>query len=115
MDAESFWAERADELDEYARLALRVGVNLEEGQDVMLLAYVEHAPLVRAFARVAYANGARRVDPLYLDVYVRREKAAHAPEEAVGWTPKWLLQRVEEEGERGTAVVNIVGEPAADV
>ena len=115
MDTESFWAERADELDEYARLALRVGVNLEEGQDLMLISYVEHAPLVRAFARVAYAQGARRVDPLYLDVYVRREKAAHAPEQEVGRTPKWLLQRVEEEGERRTAVINTAGEPAADV
>jgi aminopeptidase len=115
MDTESFWAERADELDEYARLALRVGVNVEEGQDVMLISDVEHAPLVRAFARVAYASGARLVDPLYLDVYVRREKAAQASDQALGWTPKWLMQRVEEEADRGTAVVNTVGEPAADV
>jgi len=115
VDTDAFWAERAGELEEYARLALRIGVNLERGQDVTLIAYVEHAPLVRAVARVAYAEGSRRVDALYLDVYLRREKAAHAPDEAVGWTPPWMLQRVEEEAERRTAVINIVGEPARDV
>ncbi len=115
MDTDSFWAEREGELEEYARLALRVGVNLEEGQDVTLLSDVEHAPLVRAITRVAYAEGASRVDPYYVDVYVRREKAAHAPEEAVGWTPPWLLQRVEEEAERRTAMINTVGEPAPDL
>ena len=115
MDTDAFWAERAGELEEYARLALRIGVNLERGQDVTLIAYVEHAPLVRAVARVAYAEGSRRVDALYLDVYLRREKAAHAPDEAVGWTPPWMLQRVEEEAERRTAVINTVGEPARDV
>ena len=115
MDTESFWASRAGELDDYARLALQVGVNVEPGQDVALLSYIEHAPLVRAVARVAYAEGARRVDALYADVYLRREKAAHAPEDAVGWTPQWLLQRVEEEAGRGTAMINTVGEPAPDV
>jgi aminopeptidase len=115
VDTDAFWAARAAELDDYARLTLRVGVNVEPDQDVLLLSYVEHAPLVRAVARVAYAEGARRVDAYYLDVYLRREKAAHAPDEAVGWTPQWMLQRVEEEAERGTAVVNTVGEPAPDV
>jgi aminopeptidase len=100
VDTDAFWAERTAELEEYARLAVRVGVNLEPGQDVTVLCYIEHAPLVRAIARVAYAEGARRVDSYYIDLHLRREKAAHAPEDAVGWTPPWMLQRVEEEAER---------------
>jgi aminopeptidase len=111
VDTESFWADRADELDEYARLALRVGVNVDQGQDVTALAYVEHAPLVRALARVGYSEGARRVDATYVDVHLRRAKAELAPDEAVGWAPRWVLERVAEEAERGTALVNIVGEP----
>ena len=115
MDETAFWGERTAELEEYARLALRVGVNLEPGQDVSLLSYIEHAPLVRAIARVAYEEGARRVDPLYLDVHVRRMKAELAPEDAVGWVPPWMLQRVEEEAERRTAMINTVGEPDPDL
>jgi aminopeptidase len=115
VDTDAFWAERTAELEEYARLAVRVGVNLEPGQDVTVLCYIEHAPLVRAIARVAYAEGARRVDSYYIDLHLRREKAAHAPDDAVGWTPPWMLQRVEEEAERGTAMINIVGEPEPDL
>jgi aminopeptidase len=111
VDTESFWAERSAELEEYARLALRVGINLEPGQDVTVHAYVEHAPLIRAIARVGYDEGARRVDANYLDVYIRHSRAAFAPEDAVGWTPRWLLSRVAEEAEFGAAFVNIVGEP----
>ena len=111
MDTETFWADRADELEEYARLALRVGVNIEQGQDVTVLADVEHAPLVRAIARVAYREGARLVQVEYLDVYVRRARAEFAPDEAVGWAPDWMLRRIEEEAERRTAFVNVVGEP----
>jgi aminopeptidase len=115
VDETAFWGERTAELEEYARLALQVGVNLERGQDVSILCYVEHAPLVRAIARVAYEEGARRVDPLYLDVHVRRVKAELAPEDAVGWVPPWMFQRVEEEAERRTALINTVGEPDPDL
>ena len=80
-----------------------------------MLCYIEHAPLVRAIARVAYADGARRVDSHYIDLHLRREKAAHAPDDVVGWTPPWMLQRVEEEAERGTAMINTVGEPEPDL
>jgi aminopeptidase len=115
VDTDAFWGARAAELEEYARLAVRVGVNLEPGQDVTVICYVEHAPLVRAVARIAYAEGARRVDSYYIDLHLRREKAAHAPDDVVGWTPPWMLQRVEEEAERRTAMINIVGEPEPDI
>jgi aminopeptidase len=115
VDTDAFWGARAAELEDYARLAVRVGVNLEPGQDVTVICYVEHAPLVRAVARVAYAEGARRVDSYYIDLHLRREKAAHAPDDVVGWTPPWMLQRVEEEAERRTAMINIVGEPEPDL
>ena len=111
MDTEAFWAGRTSQLEEYARLAVRVGIDLEPGQDLTVFSYVEHAPLVRAIARVGYEEGARRVESLYVDLHVRRETAAHGPEEAVGWTPQWMLQRVEEEAQRRTAVINTVGDP----
>jgi aminopeptidase len=111
MDVDRFWEPRAAELEEYARLALRIGVNLEPGQDVIVQAYVEHAPLVRAIARVAYGEGARRVDANYIDVYLRRERAAHAPDESVGWAWRWQLAKIDEESERRAAFVSVVGEP----
>ena len=100
MDVEAFWADRAAELEEYARLALRVGVNVEQGQDVDILAYVEHAPLVRAIARVAYAKGAGSFRRTTSTSTSAARRAELAPDDAVGWAPDWMLRRVEEEAER---------------
>jgi aminopeptidase len=115
LDTEAFWNSRTEELEEYARLALHVGVALEQGQDVNVHAYVEHAPLVRAIARVAYREGARWVDVTYVDAHVRRARAELAPAEAVGWAPAWMLGRIEEQAERRTALVDVVGEPDPDL
>ena len=115
MDVEAFWADRSAELEQYARLAVRVGINVQQGQDVTIVAEIEHAPLVRAMTRVAYDEGARLVQAEYLDGHVRRARAEFAPDEAVGWAPAWMLQRVEEEAERGTAFVEVVGEPDPDL
>ena len=38
------------ELDRYADLIVQVGANVQPGQDVVAMGWVEHAPLVRAIA-----------------------------------------------------------------
>ena len=53
---------QAARLSAYARLLVRAGVNLGEGQDLLVDGQVEHAPLARAIAEEAYAAGARYVD-----------------------------------------------------
>ena len=57
--------ENDDRLSAYARLAVRVGVNLQPGQRLAINALVEHAPLVRVIARESYEAGASYVDVLY--------------------------------------------------
>jgi aminopeptidase len=115
VDVQAFWAERSAELDQYARLAVRVGINVRQGQDVSIIAEVEHAPLVRAITRAAYEGGARLVQAEYVDGHVRRARAEFAADDAVAWAPPWMLQRVEEEAERETALVSVVGEPDPDL
>ena len=56
-----------ERLRAFARLLIRTGVNLNEGQELLLHAQHEHAPFVRALAREAYAAGARFVDVAYAD------------------------------------------------
>ena len=101
---------RDELLDRYARLILEVGVNLEAGQVLGITADVEHAPLVRAVARLAYARGARDVDVLYHDDEVRKARVESAPEDVLDWTPPWRLERRRALGERG-AQLTIHGPP----
>ncbi len=102
--------DRREQLDAYARLIIEVGLNLEAGQTLAISAFVEHAPLVRSVARNAYEQGARYVDVFYMDEYVRRAYVDLAPEDALGVSPEWMLERVRSFGDR-CACLTIRGHP----
>src|SRR5918912_1309546 len=100
-------------LEAYARLVVRVGLNLEAGQDVAITAHVEHAPLVRTLARVAYEAGARYVDVLYQDFHVKKAMVELGPDEALEWTPPYMVKRLEDLEARRGARISISGEDPA--
>jgi aminopeptidase len=102
-------------LTAYAELAVRVGANVARGQEVQVEAMVEHAPFARAVARAAYAAGARHVDVHYRDKRVTEAQIELAPEDALGWSPPWLIQRIEELGERNGAIISIDGDPEPEL
>lgn len=104
-----------DDLRRYADLAVRFGANVGPGQDVFVNAFVEHTPLVRAIALAAYAAGARHVDVHYSDQYVKQALIERGPEEALDWSPPWMLNRIEQIGERHGAIISIAGEPEPDL
>ena len=56
-----------ERLERYAELVVRVGANVQPGQEVFLLPDVEHHDLARALARQAYHAGASYVHVLYHD------------------------------------------------
>jgi aminopeptidase len=100
---------------DYARLAVQVGLNLQPGQVLGVNALLEHAPLVRAVAREAYAAGAQFVDVLYTDQHVRRAQIEGAPEDALDWSPPWLVKRLDDLGENGGALLGLTGNPEPEV
>lgn len=103
------------EIEDYARLVVQVGVDVQRGQDVMVNAEIDHAPFARAIAAEAYRAGARHVDVDYRDPFVRRAKVAEAGEEWLDWTPAWVLARMADAAEAGTAVISIAGGSNAEV
>ncbi len=102
-------------LERYARLAVQVGLNLQPGQILAVNALPEHAPLVRAVAREAYAVGASYVDVLYSDQHVRRAHAELAADDMLGFSPPWLVARLRELGEQGGALIAITGNPEPEL
>ena len=58
----------SDRLERYAELAVRVGANVQPGQEVFVQGLVEHAELVRALTRQSYRAGASFVNVAYLVV-----------------------------------------------
>jgi aminopeptidase len=105
----------ADLLDRYAQLAVRVGLNLQAGQVLAINALPEHAELVRAIAHAAYTHGARYVDVVYADQHVRRAQIENAPDEALGYSPPWLVERYDTLIELGGALCAITGNPEPEL
>jgi aminopeptidase len=104
-----------DRLQAYAELTVRVGANVDEGQYVLVMGLVEHAPLVRAVTEAAYDAGAEFVDVWYQDQHTRRSLIAKGPDAALEFTPEWAVHRLAELGERNGAMISITGDPEPEL
>jgi aminopeptidase len=102
-------------LENYARLTVQVGLNLQPGQILGLNALLEHAPLARAITAEAYAAGASYVDVYYTDQHVRRAHAEQAADDRLGYSPPWLVERYQELGRVGGALCSITGNPEPEL
>ena len=56
----------ASMLDRLAMVSIRVGLNLQEGQDLIITGPVEALPLIRRISAEAYKNGAGAVSYTHL-------------------------------------------------
>ena len=99
----------------FARLLVRTGVNLNEGQELLVHAQHEHAPFVRAIAQEAYAAGARFVDVAYADRWVQRAFVATAPDEMLGWTPPWMVRGWSARSRSAAAIIGVSADSGAEV
>lgn len=95
-----------------AELAVNVGVRVQPGQDVVILAFdVEQAPIARAVAEAAYTSGARLVSAIYWDQHVKHSRARHAPAGTLGTPPAWWEAMVADCVERRSAFIIVWGDP----
>ena len=79
-------------LDRLAEVAVKVGLDLQPGQDLILQAPVEALPLVRRIAAEAYKAGAGLVTPVLTDEAVTLSRYRHAPDESFDRDAPWLWE-----------------------
>jgi aminopeptidase len=103
----------ARRLERYAELAVRLGANVQPGQEVFLGGLVEHAELIRALTRQAYRAGASYVNVLYNDQHIRRAMIELGPEEALTYSPEWLKTFVETTA--GNSQLGTMGDPEPEL
>ncbi len=98
-------------LEAYARLVVRVGVNVQPGQRVVVTGQVEHAPVARAIAREAYRVGASLVTLEYRDQHLNRAAAELQPEAMLGSSLPHEIEGVRAWKEDRPAVISLTGNP----
>ncbi|KGX93982.1 peptidase M29 [Pontibacillus halophilus JSM 076056 = DSM 19796] len=97
-------------LEKYADLAIETGVNLQEGQALMLNAPVDGAEFARIVAKKAYERGAKNVHVNWTDDALRRMKFEHAPMEELEEVPQWQVDKLNSFAKGGAAVLSIRAE-----
>jgi len=99
-----------DKLKKYGDLIVQVGLNLQPGQRLIIIAYsLEVAPLVRQVTASAYQCGSRLVSVLWLDEQLTKIRFQHAPEDSFEEAPAWQYNGVVDCIERGDAFLQIAG------
>jgi len=85
---------------------------VQPGQVVGISSSPGKEELTRAIAEAAYRHGAKYVDVVYFDPYVKHSRLAHADADTLDWVPPWLGQRMLELGELRAANIALSGPPA---
>ncbi|PYI51593.1 aminopeptidase [Paenibacillus flagellatus] len=95
------------DLEKYAELAVRVGINVQQGQTLVVTAPLTAAELVRAIARKAYEAGAKNVHVEWNDETLTQIKYKMAPDEAFAEYPMFRAKGWEEFAENGAGFLSI--------
>jgi aminopeptidase len=97
-------------LDRLAEVAIKVGLQLEAGQDLLLTAPAVALPLVRKIAEHAYKAGAGLVTPILSDEAVTLSRYRFGRDEGFDRAAGWLYEGISQAFAANTARLAIVGD-----
>jgi aminopeptidase len=97
-------------LQKYAELIVKVGLNLQPKQRLLIYAPLSSAPLVHQVAACAYQNEARLVDVLYYDDELLLTRFQYGPRESFDEVSPWRSRASVEHAQQGDAVLSITGQ-----
>jgi aminopeptidase len=97
-------------LDKLAEVAVRVGLNLAEGQEVVMTASLDSLPLARKITEAAYKAGASLVTTIFADDQSALARYKYARDESFDVAPAWMYEGMAAAYRSGAARLAIVGD-----
>ena len=94
--------------DRLADLAV-FGANVQPGQLVSVTSYIGKELVTRKITRAAYERGAKFVDVLYFDQWLKRERIAHAADDTLDYVPPWMRERLFHLSDEHAARISLSG------
>ncbi|CZT33962.1 aminopeptidase [Rhizobium sp. 9140] len=82
----------ARKLEKLAEVAVKIGLGLERGQDLVITAPIAALPMVRLITKHAYRAGAGLVTTFYADEESTLARYEHAPDESFDRASDWLYE-----------------------
>ena len=100
----------AARVDRLAEVAIRIGLGLQRGQQLVITAPLEATPLVRRIIEHAYRAGSSLVTTLYNDDVARLARFRYAPADAFDVANDWQLEAMARAYREGAARLAVSGE-----
>ncbi|MNO16909.1 Aminopeptidase 2 [compost metagenome] len=94
-------------LEKYAELVVKVGVNIQPGQILMVQSPIETVQLTRLIVAKAYEAGAKYVDVQWMDEQITRIRYDKAQDDTFSYYPKWEADKMLQLAEAGGALLHI--------
>ena len=98
-----------EKLDKLAEVAVRVGLGLQAGQELVMTASLDALPLARRITEQAYRAGASLVTTLYSDDEAALMRYHFAPDESFDHAARWLYDGMGAAFKSGAARLAIAG------
>lgn len=99
-----------EKLDQYAELLVKIGINLQKDQPLVINAPIEAYDLVRKCTEHAYRAGASMVYVNYGDDQIKKLTLTHASEEALTTVPDHILDKNMYHINEGAGFISITGD-----
>ena len=96
-------------LDKLAEVAVKAGLGLAHGQELLITAPLEAVPLVRRVTEHAYKAGAALVTTFYVDEAATLSRFEYAPDDVFDRTNVWLQDAIADAYRSGAARLGITG------
>lgn len=97
-------------LQEYAKLLVEVGVNVQKGQILVINCAVDHAPFARLCADAAYARGVKEVVMIWNDDYLTRQKYLYAEDSVFTDYPQWRADMLYHYAKEGACFLFLISD-----
>ena len=94
-------------LEKYAELAIKVGVNIQPNQTLLIRTPIQCADFVRYAVKYAYECGARNVYVEWSDEQCSLSRYLYAPEDVFDEFPKWVSDQYVSIAKEGGAFLSI--------
>lgn len=94
-------------IEKYAELTVKVGVNVQKDQNVVIRGTTETKELVRAITKHAYLAGARKVYVQWSDDYVSKYMYEYAKVETLEDVENWVIEQAKYHVDNSSCFISI--------
>lgn len=92
----------------FADVAVKIGVNLQKGQDAIIFISPRHYELADVIAQTCYENGARRVNIEYIDEDLMKLKYKHESLKTLKDISEWEILKFKQRSEDLPCLIHVI-------